>query len=89
MPFDVDPDDLSGVTDRELLESIVRDTQRIERKLDALITAHDDMVEKVNDIIENVKPHLDDIGPVLDAIANHPMLRMFLGGKKDKKASIT
>ena len=59
---------------------------RIEQKLDMLIDAHNDMVVKVNDIIENVKPHLDDIGPMLDAIANHPMLRMFVGGsKKDKK----
>lgn len=68
-------DEFEGVTDRELLESIVLDLRR-------LSAAHDDMVDKVNDIIDNVKPHLDDIAPMIDAIASNPMFRMFTGGRK-------
>lgn len=69
--------DSKGIT-HEATECLSQ-LDRIERNLNALIEAHNDVVTKVNDVVTAVQPHLDTIGPMLDQLQSHPMFRMFVG----------
>jgi hypothetical protein len=89
MSTDVDPSTPFRPVDAPIDASSPLATQasvdEVNAKLDALMLAHNEMVEKVNGLITSVEPHLADLGPLIDAIASNPVFRMFTGGKKPPK----
>jgi hypothetical protein len=55
--------------------------EQIYALLTQLVASHNEIVDKVNNLITTVEPHIAEIAPTIDAIANHPMLKMFIGKK--------
>ncbi len=77
--------EITGVNPGEIMAAIDAATEltdltqldRVEAKLDKIIT----FVERLDVLLDDIAPHVDTIGPMIEQLQNHPMLKMFLGKK--------